>query len=77
VKVGDLVRCNFQPRCGEYDKAKNSYRNPVPILENKLGIIVKKTDYLRSVARFRVLFTHTGYEHTLVQTVLERLSEDR
>ena len=75
MKVGDLVRCHFQPRVGEYDKKKNGFRWPVPILENKIGIIVKEVDHYRSVPKFSVLFTHIGYEHTLVQTVLESVSE--
>jgi len=77
MKVGDLVICNFQPRVREYNKEKKGFKSTVPILENKLGIIVKKTDYLRSVVRFRVLFTHIGYEHTFVETVLEVISESR
>ena len=78
MKVGDLVRCNFQPRVGEYNKEKQGFIfDSMPTLKNKLGIIVQKTDYYRSTARFRVLFTHIGYEHTFVETVLERVSESR
>ena len=78
MKVGDIVRCNFQPRTGEYNKEKNGFIfDSIPILKNKLGIIVKEEDNYRSTARFRVLFTHIGYEHTFVESVLERVSESR
>ena len=78
MKVGDLVRCNFQPRVGEYNKKKQGFIfDSMPTLKNKLGIIVQKTDYYRSTARFRVLFTHIGYEHTFVETVLEMVNESR
>ena len=78
MKVGDLVRCNFQPRVGEYNKEKKGFLfDSMPILKNKLGIIVQKTDYYRSTARFRVLFTHIGYEHTFVGSVLEKVCEGR
>jgi hypothetical protein len=76
VKVGDLVRCNFQPRTGEYNKEKNGFIfDSVPPLKNKLGIIVKEAGCYRSTVRFRVLFTHIGYEHTFVESVLESVSE--
>jgi hypothetical protein len=78
VKVGDLVRCNFQPRVGEYNKEKNGFIfDSMPTLKDKLGIIVKESNNYRSVPRFKVLFTHIGYEHTFVETVLERVSESR
>lgn len=76
MKVGDLVRCNFQPRTGEYNKEKNVFIfDSMPTLKNKLGIIVKQSNGYRSVRRFRVLFAHIGYEHTFVETVLESVSE--
>ena len=78
MKVGDLVRCNFQPRTGEYNKEKNGFIfDSMPTLKNKLGIIVKEEMSYRSTSRFSVLFTHIGYEHTFVETVLERVSEGR
>ena len=73
MKVGDLVRCKFQPRSGGYDLATNRLLPMEHIIENQLGIIVKEDDRYRDTPRFRVLFTHFGYEHTLVQTVLESL----
>ena len=77
MKVGDLVRCKFQPRSGGYDLAKDRLLPMEHIIENQLGIIVKEDDCYRDTPRFRVLFTHIGYEHTLVQTVLERVNENR
>jgi len=78
MKVGDLVRCNFQPRTGKYNKEKNGFIfDSVPILKNKLGIIVKESNNYRSVPRFKVLFTHIGYEHTFVDSVLEKVCEGR
>tara|TARA_R110001583_G_scaffold100771_2_gene246899 strand:- start:1478 stop:1711 length:234 start_codon:yes stop_codon:yes gene_type:complete len=77
MKVGDLVRCSWQPECGEYDKEKKSFVSPVPIIENKIGIIIKEEGGYRSTSRFRVLFTHIGYEHMLVGTVLESVNESR
>ena len=77
MKVGDLVRCKFQPRSGGYDLAKDRLLPMKHIIENQLGIIVKEDDHYRETSRFRVLFTHIGYEHTLVQTVLDRVNENR
>ena len=77
MKVGDLVRCCWQPESSEYDKEKKGYLTAVPILENQLGIIVEEVDHYRDTPRFRVLFTHIGYEHTLVETVLEGVNESR
>jgi hypothetical protein len=78
VKVGDLVRCNFQPRCGDYNKEKNGFvYGSVPRIENEIGLIIKEACNYRSVPRFIVLFGHIGYEHTLIESVLEDLNESR
>ena len=78
MKVGDLVRCNFQPRTGEYNKEKQGFIfDSMPQLKDKMGIIVKEEKDYRSTSRFRVLFTHIGYEHIFVETALERVCESR
>ena len=72
MKVGDLVLCKFQPRCG-WHEAKSAFIKMEYMIENEMGIITKADDH----GRFRILFVHMGYEHTLAGNVLEVLSESR
>ena len=73
MKVGDLVRCKWQPRCGGWNEAKTAFIKMKHVIENEVGIITKADIH----GRFQFLFIHMGYEHTLASNTLEVISEDR
>ena len=66
MKVGDLVRCMWQPRTSGYVEGVGclpmKYR-----IKGELGIIVRHRDG----ASTAVLFPQFGYEHVLANSVLE------
>ena len=70
MKVGDLVRCLFQPRWS----SQNGACLPMPhIIKGELGVILKA----RNNESSRVAFPQLGYEHALSNSVLEVVSESR
>ena len=71
MKVGDLVRCVWQPRSSAYVKGVGC----IPMkyhIKGELGIIVRYRDRHTS----EVLFPQFGYEHVLARGVLEVISDD-
>ncbi len=68
MKVGDLVRCTFQPRSS---RIENDCAIPMEhTIKGELGIIVNISSY----GTPQVLFPQFGYEHPLAATALEAVA---
>ena len=64
MKVGDLVRCTWQPGTSRIEKGAAVQMEYY--IKGELGIIVKQhKDW------YRVLFSQFGYEHDLSRNALE------
>ena len=71
MKIGDLVKCLFQPRTS---KVQNGVCIPMKhAIKDELGIIVSISDY----GTPHVLFPRFGYEHPLACSALEVVNEGR
>ena len=69
MKVGDLVKCLFQPLTS---KIQHGVCIPMKhTIKGELGIVVAIT----SAGTPRVLFPRFGYEHPLACSALEKLSD--
>ncbi len=69
LKVGDLVKCLFQPRSS---RVQHGICLPMPhTIKGELGIVVKS----RNNGCQRVLFPQFGYEHDLTNSVLEKIND--
>ena len=72
MKVGDLVKCTWQPGTSRYEKGVGC----IPMkyhIKGELGIIIRHRNGWYST----VLFPHFGYEHVLANGTLEVISESR
>jgi len=68
MKVGDLVRCIWQPTTS---RVENDCAMPMEhTIKGEFGIIVKQHNYYH-----RVLFPKLGYEHDLAYSSFEVISE--
>lgn len=71
MKVGDLVRCTFQPESSRYKEG----RGFLPMhhtIKGQIGVVREIHD--RDGIRYIVMFPGCGgYRHTLAHSVLERL----
>jgi len=69
MKVGDLVRCNFQPKCGGYDSKKQRLMPMEHTIKGEVGFII-------TIGRqhHTVMFPQFGYAHPLATSVLEVIS---
>jgi hypothetical protein len=72
MKEGDLVRCNFQPRCGGWDSGRNRLAEMELTIKGELGIIVAINQH-----HHYVMFPQLGYTHPLAKNTLEVISESR
>ncbi len=64
MKVGDLVKCIWQPKCS---RVENDCAMPMEhTIEGELGIIVKQHKHYH-----RILFPQLGYEHDLTAYAFE------
>lgn len=71
MKVGDLVRCLFQPSSS---RVQHGVCLPMPrVIKGELGIILKA----RNNGSSKVAFPQFGYEHDLSNAVLEVIDESR
>ena len=72
MKVGDLVRCLFQPR-GSWDEETRTIGKMSYHIQNELGIIVK--DFGMGSRRRLILFPQFGgYTHPIAVNALEMIS---
>ena len=71
MKVGDLVRCTWQPGCAGFKEGKGML--PMEhIIKGQIGVVRAIHDPVRS--RYLVMFPGCGgYRHTLALSALERL----
>jgi hypothetical protein len=73
MKLGSLVRCNFQPSSRGYDTS-NGCMKPMPHhIKGEFGIITGRRDELSVI----VYFPKFSYEHTLAHRALEVINESR
>ncbi len=71
MKVGDLVKCLFQPKASA---VQHGVVLPMEYtIKGELGIILKS----RNNGCQRVLFPQLGYEHDITNSELEIVSESR
>ena len=70
VKIGDLVKCIWQPGVSHIE---NDHAVPLNItIKDEIGIIVRQDEYLNIV-----LFPRVAHEQPLADRVLEIISESR
>jgi len=71
MKVGDLVRCTFQPQSAGFEEGRGFLPMPHAI-KGQIGVVRAIHDPVRS--RYLVMFPGCGgYTHTLALSALERL----
>ena len=71
MKVGDLVRCTFQPHSAGFKEGRGFLPMPHTI-KGQIGVVREIHD--RDGIRYIVMFPGCGgYRHTLAHSVLERL----
>ena len=74
MKLGDLVRCTFQPGVS---RVENGYAMPMEhYIKGELGIIVEIYDGYEN-RQFRVLFLKFGYTHNISPNGMEVINETR
>ena len=71
MKVGDLVKCIWQPRGSGVDKKTECVMPMQYTIKGELGIITSIKEHRRFV-----LFPKFGYTHALSDSALEVLSEN-
>jgi hypothetical protein len=71
MKVGDLVRCIWQPGVSKYVRGKGCISMKYTI-KGELGIIVRQHAHCHVI-----LFPQFGYEHDLSAIAIEVISECR
>ena len=74
MKVGDLVRCLFQPRAS-WDEKTQTAGDMEYQLQNELGIIVKDHDRCEHLKL--ILFPQFGYIQPIAISALEMICESR
>lgn len=73
MKIGDLVRCTWQPRTERVDTITEKCIPMKHEILNKLGIITKVYDN----RVYTVFFPDIGYEHPLAASAFEVINESR
>jgi hypothetical protein len=71
VKVGDLVRCTWQPQTSGYSLGAGF----IPMkhaIKDQLGIVVRQYQHYHVI-----FFPQFGYEHDLSARAIEVISESR
>ena len=71
MKVGDLVRCTWQPRTEKVDPITGNCIEMKHVILNKLGIITKIFDG----RVYTIFFPDIGIEHPLATSAFEVISE--
>jgi hypothetical protein len=72
VKVGDLVKCLWQPS-GRWISKKSCVENMKYTIKDEYGIIVKD----ETGTRYQILFPKFNYTHILAASAFEVISENR
>ena len=68
MKVGDLVRCIWQPGASGVDKKTECVIPMEYIIKGELGIIVKQHKHYH-----RILFPQFGYAHNLSKSAIKEV----
>ena len=71
MKVGDLVRCVWQPGVSHIDE-NNCAVQMEHYIKGELGIIIKQHKHYH-----RISFSQFGYEHDLSASAIEVINESR
>jgi len=73
VKVGDLVKCNWQPATSHIE---NDCAMPMKfIIKGEIGIIIGRREQRYMDSSYNVvLFPKFGYKHTLSDSALDLLN---
>jgi hypothetical protein len=71
VKVGDLVRCIWQPRASDTENSQCVLLHLQ--LKGEIGVVEKE----RSPGTYLVFFPRYGYRHPLSADAVEVISENR
>lgn len=69
VKVGDLVKCHWQPSVSRVDKETQRCVMMQHMIKGEYGIIIRKRGALTVV-----LFPKFGYEHPLCDSALDLIN---
>ena len=72
MKVGDLVKCTWQPRC-EWNIKKDCLRDMKVTIKGECGIIIEDV----GGSRYQILFPKFNYTHPLADSAFEVINEDR
>lgn len=72
MKVGDLVRCVWQPGSAGFDKKTQRMMPMQHTIKDEVGIITKQHKHFH-----RVLFSQLGYEHDLAKSAIQMINESR
>tara|TARA_R110002110_G_scaffold159572_5_gene357449 strand:- start:289 stop:522 length:234 start_codon:yes stop_codon:yes gene_type:complete len=70
LKIGDLVRCKFQPSSSGYNTKTGSMKPMLHHIKGEVGIVVGHRDELAAV----VYFPKFEYEHYISWRSLEAIS---
>lgn len=73
MKVGELVRCKFQPGSSGYNTKTGCMKPMRHHIKGELGIVVGNRDELSDT----VYFPKFSYTHTISRGSLELISENR
>ena len=73
MRIGDLVRCTFQP---SVSRVENDCAMPMKHhIKGEIGIITEIRDG-HEFRQYNVLFTHLGYTHSLSDSGFELVSRE-
>jgi hypothetical protein len=75
MKVGDLVKCNWQPSVSRIDKETQCCIPMQYTIEGEYGIIVRKKEQYCTGSYNVVLFPKFNYEHTLSDSALDLINQ--
>jgi hypothetical protein len=73
MKVGNLVRCKFQPKSSGYDTKTGCMKPMLYQIKEEIGLVVREKDHLSVV----VYFPKFKYEHPCSRKSLELINESR
>ena len=73
MKVGNLVRCKFQPTSSGYDTKTGCMKPMLHQIKEEIGIVVREKDHLSVV----VYFPKFKYEHACSRKRLEIINGSR
>lgn len=73
MKVGDLVKCIWQPSCVSFDRKTRKVTPLDYTIKDEFGIIVRQR---LDIDHHTILFPKFGYEHVFSSGAFEVISEE-